>query len=408
MKNLQRLLRNKELLALCFMIFTADIVSGIVSPTFSLYATSLGASLAFIGALSSVVGLTRILSSVPIGVIADAKGRKNVLSAGMLFHAASTFFYAMAPNPHLLLPIRILTGWAIISTFFMGVAYLGDIVTSQQRGLAIGLYATFMGSGFTIGSLVGGTLVANYSYVVCYRVAAMVALVGFAIARRGLVNRSANGPGTGAPKDTTSLPGMPLSAKLNTMAKEPALLAASVANMLMSAVFGGAITNFFPLYAASLSVGEATIGSMFAARSLVSTFARVPTGFLTTRLSSGGLMATALALVTISVVLISFTTTPVLLGIFLAGEGIAFGMFLTSGQTFVSQHASEADRGTAIGFYSTAGSIGSTAGPLILGLIADWWGIVTTFRVTGAMVFVGIVVLGIMSLRQRRALPAGG
>ena len=168
MKNLQRLLRNKELLVLCFMIFTADIVSGIVSPTFSLYATSLGASLALIGVLSAVVGLTRILSSVPIGLIADAKGRKNVLSAGMLFHAAATFLYAAVPNPYLLLPIRILTGWAIISTFFMGVAYLGDVVASHERGLAIGLYTTFMGLGFTIGSLIGGALVATYGYAVCY------------------------------------------------------------------------------------------------------------------------------------------------------------------------------------------------------------------------------------------------
>ena len=405
MKNLQRLLRNKELLALCSMIFTADIVSGIVSPTFSLYATSLGASFALIGVLSAVVGLTRILSSVPIGVIADAKGRKNILSAGMLFHAAATFLYAAVPNPYLLLPIRILTGWAIISTFFLGVEYLGDVVALHERGLAIGLYTNFMGLGFTIGSLIGGALVATYGYAVCYRVATAVALLGFVIARRGLVNRSTNGHGTATPKESTGSPDMPLTAKLSTMIKQPALLAASLANALMSAVFGGAITNFFPLYAVSLSAGEAAIGSMFAVRSFMSALSRVPTGFLTTRLPSAGLMAAALVLVTFSVVSMSFTTTPALLGVFLAGEGIAFGMFITSGQTFVSEHASEADRGTAIGIYSTAGSIGSTAGPFFLGLIANWWGIATTFRVTGAMVFVGIVVLWLLSLRQRHALP---
>jgi len=198
---------------------------------------------------------------------------------------------------------------------------------------------------------------------------------------------------------------MSLSAKLSTMIKQPALLAASLANALMSAVFGGAITNFFPLYAVSLSAGEAAIGSMFAVRSFMSALSRVPTGFLTTRLPSAGLMAAALVLVTFSVISMSFTTTPALLGVFLAGEGIAFGMFITSGQTFVSEHASEADRGTAVGIYSMAGSIGSTAGPFFLGLIANWWGIATTFRVTGAMVFVGIVVLWLLSLRQRRALP---
>jgi predicted MFS family arabinose efflux permease len=82
-------------------------------------------------------------------------------------------------------------------------------------------------------------------------------------------------------------------------------------------------------------------------------------------------------------------------------------MFVTSGQTFVMQQSSESDRGIAIGIWSTAGSIGATVGPFALGLIADWWGIATVFRATGAMVFMGIVVLWYMSLRQRRVLVPG-
>jgi len=404
MQSLSQILKRKEVLALCSMILTADIVSGIVSPTFSLYATSLGASFALIGILSAVVGLTRILSSVPIGVIADAKGRKNILSVGMLLHATATFLYTVAPNPYILLPIRILSGWAIISTFFMGVAYLGDVVAPRERGLAIGLYTTFMGLGFTVGSALGGALVAAYGYSVCYRVAAIAALAGFVIARRGLVDRSMGYQGVSAAKEPADPPAVPLSAKLSAMIRQPNLLAASVANMLMSAVFGGAISSFFPLYAASLSISEVTIGSMFAARALMSTLARAPTGMLTTRLPSKALMVTALALVTVAVISISYTATPVILAIFLAGEGIAFGMFLTSGQAFVTEHSVESERGTAIGVYSMAGSIGTTAGPFILGLIADGWGLAPTFRVTGVMVFMGLVVLWYMSRRQRRVL----
>jgi MFS family permease len=185
------------------------------------------------------------------------------------------------------------------------------------------------------------------------------------------------------------------------MAREPNLLAASLANLSRSAVFA-AIMSFFPLYLASLSVGQATVGSMFAARALCSTSARMPTGLLTTRFSSKSIMTIALAAMVIVVVSISGTTTPAVLGVLLAGEGVAFGMFLTSGQAFVAEH-SASGRGTAIGVYSTAASLGATAAPFVLGFIADVWGLVAVFQVTGVVVLAGLGVLGYVSLWQRRA-----
>jgi len=113
-------------------------------------------------------------------------------------------------------------------------------------------------------------------------------------------------------------------------------------------------------------------------------------------------MTIALVLMLTVVVSISGTTTPVLLGVLLVGEGIAFGMFFTSGQAFVAEH-SASSRGTAIGVYSTAASLGSTAAPFIFGFIADVWGLVAVFQVTGVVVLAGIGVLGYVSLWQRRA-----
>jgi len=407
MQNLLQVLRKKEVLSLCFTVLVADFVLGIVWPTFSLYATSLGASLTLIGALSAVLGLTRILSSVPIGVLSDTTGRKNILLAGTLLFAASSFLYTVVPNPYFLFPVQVLSSWAMLSTFFMGMAYLGDIVASHERDVAIGLYTTSLGLGFAAGPVIGGAVAATYGYRASYRVAAVVALMGFVVARRGLVDRPMGQGGAVASEGTASPSDMPLSVKLSAALKKTNLLAASVASLVMSAVFSGAITNFFPLHAASLSVSEATIGSMFSIRTLISTLVRVPTGMLAARFSSKGPLVTALALAMIAVVSISYTTIPVALTVFLAIEGIAWGMFVTSGQTFVMQQSSESDRGIAIGIWSTAGSIGSTVGPFLLGLIAEWWGIATVFRATGVMVLVGIVVLWYVSLRQRRALLPG-
>ena len=99
---------------------------------------------------------------------------------------------------------------------------------------------------------------------------------------------------------------------------------------------------------------------------------------------------------------ISRTTVSLPLGMLLAGEGIAFGMFLTSGQAFVTEHSTEDNRGTAIGVYSMAGSIGATMGPFVLGLVADVWGLAAVFQITGALVFTGIGVLWYLRSRQHR------
>jgi MFS family permease len=395
LKNLQNVFR-KEVVAICAMVFMADFSCGILLTTFSLYARSLGASLTLIGALGGIMGLTRILSSVPIGMICDSKGRKNVISVGMLLLAASSFLYTVAPNPHFLFPLRVLDGLGVASIFFMGVAYVGDIVAKHEQGLAIGLYTTCMGLGFTLGPFIGGWVAEAHGYRASYQVATIFALMGFAIARLGLVRRSPN-QGAVPSRFVDSL-----STKLKLVAKEPNLLTASLANLLMSVVLFGAIFGFFPLYAVSLSVGEASIGSMFATRALCSTLARLPTGLLTAKFSSRSLMVIALALVMTIAVSISCTTVAVLLGIFLVGDGIGYGMFLTSGQAFMTEHSTESDRGTALGIYSTAGSIGGAVAPFVLGLTADLWGLTAVFRVTAALVFMGIGVLWYMSLRQRR------
>jgi len=396
MKNWQ-VLRRKQVWVLCAMIFTANLYSGITFPTLSLYAQSLGASLGLIGALSGVAGLTQISFAVPVGLMSDAKGRKTVLSAGMLLSAASSFLYAVVPNPYFLFPIRILASLAGVCYILMGMACLGDVVAKGERGLAVGLYTTCMGLGFSVGPFIGGRVAEAYGYRVAYEVAALCALLGFAVVRLGLAGQSPN-QGT-----VTSRPDASLSTRLKLMVREPNLLAASLANVSQGAVFG-VIMSFFPLYLASLSVGDAAIGSMFAVRALCSTLARMPTGLLTTRLSSKSIMTIALALMVIVVVSISGTTTPAVLGVLLAGEGVAFGMFLASGQTYVTERSTESDRGTVLGVYSTAGSLGATAAPFALGFIADVWGLVAVFQVTGVLVLVGLGVLGYVSLWQRRIL----
>lgn len=395
MRRLQRVVIRKEFLAVLVMVFIDDMVVGVFPPTFSLYATSLGASLTLIGALSGVVGLIRIVSSVPIGIISDRKGRRGVMTAGMLLLAGSSYLYTVVTDPVLLVPFRIMYGLTIASTFFIGIAHVGDVTPKHDRGIAIGVYTTTMGLGFTVGSALAGRLAADYGYHFTFRLAAFAALIGAAVVWWGLDG----GPHEESEISEAAKPSLP--AQLGMLAREPHLFAASLGYGLIVLMFDAAVVNFFPLYATALTIDQTTIGSIFAVRALVSTAIRMPVGLLTTRISTRTLMIAALAVGMASLSLICCTGDRTLLTILLAGEGICFGAFLTSGQAFIAEKFTASERGAAMGVYGVAGSVGSAFGPLALGPIADHWGITTVFWLTGVLVLMGILVL-IRTGRQAR------
>ena len=130
-------LMRREVIEVCVLIFIADIVVGVQSPIFALYATSLGASLGMLGLVTSVLGLSRLASALPAGVISDRLGPKTVLVAGMLLYAVSFVLYALAPSPAWLIVPRILQAGGMVATFPMGVAYISDIVDGVALSAAL-------------------------------------------------------------------------------------------------------------------------------------------------------------------------------------------------------------------------------------------------------------------------------
>lgn len=387
-------LLRRDVLTICFVIFMCDLVSGILSPTFSLYAKDLGASLSFIGTLSSISGITQLLTSLPIGMISDWQGRKRVLVSGLVAFALATASFALASNAVWLIPGRVLFGIAGVSTFFIGAAYVGDIVTSEERGLAFGLYATAMGLGFGIGPLIGAAIAVGYGVPVSYLFATALSLGGVALAAWGLREQLT----MQRVKAARSL--ALLREGFTQMARDPHLIAGSLSNLLMSITFGGAVSNFFPIYAAQLGLSQPTINSMFSARAFGSTLARLPAGALTHRLPSRLVMSSALLLALVAMLGMAQTDWVLLLAVLLVAEGVAFGTFLPSGQAFTAEHSTPSTRGQVIGVYSTASSLGGALSPLALGVVAETWGARAVFLVTAALISGGLLAAGYLFARH--------
>jgi len=379
-------LLRREIVSICLFIFTADVIIGMINPTLSLFARSLGASLALVGALAAVVGMGRLISSLVAGTISDRRGRKGVLMAGMFCLAIASLLYTLVVTPYPLLLIHAILGIGFVSTLTIGFAYATDVVLSRERSLAIGLAATSMGLGFATGSLVGGMVAATWGYRVNYRVAMLIAVVGFFIAWRGVPRE----------RSRTALEvenQFSLRRGLGAMIASPIILAVCLGSVLSNLIFGGLVVAFFPIYAHSLGISQATIGLMFATRALASTLARLPAGALGTIWPGHRIMLTALVMATIAAFLLPQVVHPAILMLFLIGEGIAYGMFLTSGQATIVGQAGEANRGAALGLYMAAASAADSIAPLFLGMIADELGVNSVFYIVGSLATVGVIVL---------------
>ncbi|MCL4300299.1 MAG: MFS transporter [Anaerolineae bacterium] len=379
-------LRRRDVISICLFAFLTDMIIGIISPTLSLFARSLGASLSLVGILAATMGLARFGSSLIIGTFSDRRGRKNILMSGMALMALAALLYSVVTVPYGLLGINVLFGVGFTATLTIALAYLADVTSARERSLVFGLITTAMGLGFALGSLLGGRVAASSGYPSAYLIALVGAIAAFGLAWRGVPDQ---------PQPTRLVgPGTPSwERQLGIMLANPVILAACVGTILSNLVFNGLIVTFVPIYANGLGLGQALIGSLFATRALASTFARLPAGALGTIFPGYLVMLAALIGSAIVAFALPQSGNTSVLMLLLMVEGVAYGLYLTSGQTTVAEHADPSSRGAALGVYMAAASVGDSVAPFFLGIVADRLGLTTVFYVVGGLAVLGVIVM---------------
>lgn len=380
------------MLDVCGFIFIADIITGVPTPVFPLYATALGASLGLLGVLTATLGLGRLLSALPVGMLSDRLGRKWVLIAGMAMFGVSFVAYAAVPTAGWLVVPRLLQAVAMVATFPLGVAYIGDVVEARDRAAAIGVYTAAMGSGFAVGPLIGSWVGANAGYPQAYLAGAVLAIVGVFF---GAVRLRRTKPDRGGTSIGTGLSDF---RAIRILARRPVMLMACIANIAMTLSMTGAIFTYFPVYARSVGIGTVTIGSVFAWRSIASASGRIPMGPLSTRIPAQWTLTGVLLAEAAIDVAIAHTTSAFGLTALLILEGVGFGIFLVSGQAAVAAASGPQNRGAAVGMFWMAGSVGELFGPIGLAVIAESLGLVAVFQGVAVGVSVGALLIAALGL----------
>jgi MFS family permease len=184
------------------------------------------------------------------------------------------------------------------------------------------------------------------------------------------------------------------------------MLMACIANIAMTLSMTGAIFTYFPVYAQGVGISTVTIGALFAWRSIASATGRVPMGALSTRIPAGWTLAGVLVVEAAIDVAIAHTTSAGALTALLIVEGVAFGIFLVSGQAAVAAASGQHNRGAAVGMFWMAGSVGELFGPIALGVIAEALGLIAVFMSVAAGVACGAALVAALALLSARGWRA--
>lgn len=339
---------------------------GIIAPVLPLFATRFGASIAAVGLTLSIFALARLLLNVPLGMLADRRGRRPLLVIGPLVSAVGMAGSGLANGIPDLLAWRFVAGAG--SSMYMTAAaiYLADISSVQNRARYIATNQGALLVGVSVGPAIGGLLADALGLRAPFLAVGLASAVAALYGYLRLPETRPEAP----PADASSAEGD--GASWRRLVASPDFLAVSAVTASVFLTRAAGRMTLMPLLAASqLGYSASAIGAVFAAMATINLIGIAPAALLSDRFGrkwaivpSGLLIAGALALMSTA------GTSSVFL---LAALALAVGTSVTgpAPAAYAADIAAPRLRGLAMGLYRSAGDVGFVAGPVLLGALAD-------------------------------------
>jgi EmrB/QacA subfamily drug resistance transporter len=166
------------LLALLLAAFVVNLDTTLVNVALPVLTRELGATdtqLQWVVDAYNLVFAALLLSS---GSLSDRFGRKGMLIGGLFVFGAASLVGGFATTPAELISARAVMGLGAAMTFPATLSLLTNVFTSRkERALSIGLWGATAGAAIALGPIVGGFLLAHYSWSSIFYVLGPVSLV---------------------------------------------------------------------------------------------------------------------------------------------------------------------------------------------------------------------------------------
>jgi MFS family permease len=357
--------------------------------------TAFTAVLAFLLAF----GVTKALSNLVAGGLADRYGRKPVLVAGWLFGLPVPLLLIWAPE----------WGWIIVANVLLGInqglAWSStvimkiDLVGPVRRGLAMGLNEAAGYLAVALTALVTG-LIAEQAGLRPAPFFLGLAFAGLGLGVSVLFVRETRDH---VDLETSTKPDLPWRTVVaQTTFRDPSLSAASQAG-LVNNLNDGMAWGLLPLFYASHGLAVAEVGILAATYPAVWGLGQIGMGALSDRIGRKGLIVGGMLLQGAAIGLIAAASTLAVWLIAAALLGLGTAMVYPTLLAAVADVATPSWRGAAVGVYRLWRDLGFAVGAIVAGVLADRAGMPFAIGAVGALTAAsGLVVL----LRMRETNPA--
>ena len=370
----------------------------LILPVFTFYAETIpgGNNQMLVGLALGAYGLTQALFQLPFGMLSDKIGRKRVIYFGLLLFALGSFIAAEAESIYMVIVGRAIQGAGAISAAI--TALMADLTREEHRTKAMATIGSTIGVTFALSLVLGPALNAAIGVPGIFALTAVLALIGIWVVA------------VVVPKPHHSIFHSDAEA-------QPARFGDVLRNgELLRLNFG-----IFALHAAQMAMFVVIPGALkltgnlpadrhwmvYLPIMLASFVVMVPAIIFGER--KGHMKALFVAAITLllaaHLMLIGLTFSFDAVILYLLLFFIAFNVLEASLPSLVSKIAPASAKGTALGVYNTAQSLGLFAGGLVGGYLAHTSNTAAVFifssAVIGLWLFVALTMKNPPAIRTR-------
>jgi MFS family permease len=374
-------------------VFATTTGAGLVAPLLPIYARELGAGALQIGMIFGAFSLSRSIFVPYFGKLSDVKGKKPFLSLGLFIYFVLSILYVFSNQIQTLILLRLGQGVASAMILPVAQAYVGMLTPKNREGFTMGLFNVSLYGGLSVGPVLGGLVRDWFGFRISFLSMGILALFGFLLCFSLLPAENMEEKGTSATGKTPS--------RYLPLMKDPAILALFAFRICFTTGVA-LIWAFLPLMASTkLHLSSSAIGFVVMMNVLVNGLFQIPMGLVADRFSkriliiAGGLLgATSIYYLNMASTLEELLLTNGLLGV--AG-GVSFPAIMALG---VIDGRRTGAMGSIMGLLAMSHSLGMLAGPLLGGLLLDYFSSDAVFVIFGPLTLIGGTLLFMIAPRR--------
>lgn len=364
-------------LALCAAVFWFSLYLYIPYLTPHLLAMGISASLA--GVIVASHAFVQMVTRFPMGIAASKRGtHKRTIVIGMAMSAVSAAIMYWFPSAAMLCVGNALSGYSSAAYIGFTVVY-GKYYTPQQSDKAMGLLSAVVESGILTAFVLGGFLDAAGGIRLIFLAACVSGAAGFVLS---LFVKDVKLPKT---PETIS--------DIRKVVSNRMLILSSVLCILLKMIVFGTAFGFTPKLARDIGAQGVELGfinAIFIASSVLSSV------LVTTKMGRriGDVRLSALGFIFLCIYSVSITfvrSIPLFMVLQFVG-GLGYASLTAIFMSNATRSLPDDQKSAGQGLYQALDSLGSTLGPIMIGVFADLFSYTAAFLAAACIAAAGVAL----------------